>query len=432
MSGRVVVVGAGVVGLFSALYARRAGFDVTVIDREGSDRDTTSYGNAGLVVPSHIVPLAAPGAVAQGLRWMFDAESPFYVRPELDPALLSWGWRFWRASSAERARRAGPVLRDLHRASKAEYLDLVERLGASFDFAETGLVMLCATEEGLEGEARAAARAVALGMAPQVLGRAEVQALQPDVRLDVVGGVYYPEDARLDPRLLMRALQHHLEEIGVAFRWGVRVDGLEVNGDRVVGVRVGEVGAARRPAGQAGTLGVTVTADEVVLAAGVWSEGLARSVGLRLPLRAGKGYSMTLERPPERPSTPAILSEGHVAVTPFERGVRFGGTMELTGVRQGVSASRVRGIVRSVQRVFPAMTAEVFADAPVWYGFRPCSPDGLPYLGRSGSLRNLIVATGHAMIGMSLAPVTGKLVAELLAGRAPSLPLEALSPDRYA
>jgi D-amino-acid dehydrogenase len=432
VSGRVVVIGAGVVGLFTALYARRAGFDVTVVDREGSERDTTSYGNAGLVVPSHIVPLAAPGAVVQGLRWMFDAESPFYVRPEPDLALLTWGWRFWRASTLERARRAGPLLRDLHRASKAEYLDLQERLGRSFDLAETGLVMLCATEEGLEAEARGAARAVALGMSPRVLGRAEVEALQPGVRLDVVGGVYYPEDARLDPRLLMRALQEHLEETGVAFRWGVRVDGLEVSGDRVGGVRVSEAGQTRRPDSHAGTLGVTLTADEVVLAAGVWSEELARSVGLRLPMRAGKGYSMTVSDPPERPSTPAILSEGHVAVTPFERGVRFGGTMELTGVRQGVSASRVRGIVRSVQRVFPAITPEVFASVPVWYGFRPCSPDGLPYLGRSGSLRNLTVATGHAMIGMSLAPVTGKLVAELLAGRPPSLPLEALSPDRYS
>ncbi|MEJ2291683.1 MAG: FAD-dependent oxidoreductase [Deinococcales bacterium] len=432
MSRHVVVIGAGVVGLFSALYARRAGFEVTVVDREGSERSTTSYGNAGLVVPSHIVPLAAPGAVAQGLRWMFDAESPFYVRPELDPELLTWGWRFWRASTAERARRAGPVFRDLHRASKAEYLDLAARLGGSFDLAETGVVILCATEKGLEGEARVAARATVLGMAPRVLGRSEVQALQPGVQLDVVGGVYYPEDARLDPGRLMRALQAHLEEIGVAFRWGVRVDGMEVTGDRVQGVRVTGIAGAEHPIARDAIGGVTITADEVVLAAGVWSEGLARSVGLRLPMRAGKGYSMTLRDPPERPSTPALLAEGHVAVTPLETGVRFGGTMELTGTRGGVNARRVRGIVRSVQRVFPAITPEAFANEPVWYGFRPCSPDGLPYLGRSGSLRNLVVATGHAMIGVSLAPVTGKLVAELLAGSTPSLPLEALSPDRYA
>lgn len=309
MSRHVVVVGAGVIGLFGALHARRRGFEVTVVDREGPERTTTSYGNAGLVVPSHLVPLAQPGAVAQGLRWMFDPESPFYVRPTLDPELLAWGWRFWRASTPERARRAGPLL--------------------------------SSTASG-------------------------------------------PTTA----------------------------------------------GAFQAPAGEGGS--VSIPADEVVLAAGVWTQGLARALGLRLPLRAGKGYSVTLADPPQRPSTPALLSEGRVAITPLARGVRFGGTMEITGAREGVSASRVRGIARSVVRAFPAFTPEAITQAPVWYGFRPCSPDGLPYLGRTRRVGNVIVATGHAMMGVSLAPVTGRLVGELLSGERPSLPLEALSPDRYA
>jgi D-amino-acid dehydrogenase len=232
----------------------------------------------------------------------------------------------------------------------------------------------------------------------------------------------------------MRALQAHLVELGVSFRWRAPVDGLAVEGDRVTGVRVTEAveGAAPDALAGASYRRTTIEADEVVLAAGVWSDGLARDVGLRLPLRAGKGYSVTLSDPPERPSTPALLSEGRVAITPLASGVRFGGTMEITGVREGVSASRMRGIVKSVLRAFPAFTAEAFAGAPVWYGFRPCSPDGLPYLGRGGRLSNLIVATGHAMMGVSLAPVTGRLVGELLEGKRPSLPLEALSPDRYA
>jgi len=453
MSRHVVVVGAGVVGLFSALYARRAGLEVTVVDREGPERNTTSYGNAGLVVPSHLVPLAQPGAVAQGLRWMFDPESPFYVRPALDPELLAWGWRFWRASTPQRARRAGPLLRDLHRAGKAGYLELAERLGNPFDLKETGVLGMCVTEEGLEDEARGVARAVALGMPARVLSKAEVEELQPGVEVDVVGGVYFPEDARLDPGRLMRALQAHLVELGVTFRWGARVEGLAMHGDRIEGVRVTEAGAAAvreaapdgrtagaardpttaTPTAPAGTRRTaSIAADEVVLAAGVWTEGLARALDLRLPLRAGKGYSVTLADPPQRPSTPALLSEGRVAITPLEAGVRFGGTMEITRAQEGVSASRMRGIVKSVLRAFPAFTAEAFASAPVWYGFRPCSPDGLPYLGRTGRARNLIVATGHAMMGVSLAPVTGRLVGELLAGERPSLPLEALSPDRYA
>jgi len=436
VSRRVVVVGAGVVGLFSALYARRAGFEVTVVDREGPERETTSYGNIGLVVPSHFVPLAAPGAVAQGLKWMLRPESPFYVRPALDPELLAWGWRFWRASSAARARRAGPLLRDLHRASKQAYLELSERLGEPFDFTQTGLVMLCTTPEGLEAEAAVAGKAAHLGMPVQVLGRDEVAALEPGVTLDVVGGVYYPEDARLDPGRLMRSLQAELIAAGVRFRWRTRVEGLLHGGGAVRGVRVAPVGTAASPPETGGPGDAAeedaIEADEVVLAAGVWSDALARSLGLRLPMRAGKGYSMTLADPPERPSTPAILAEGHVALSPLGSGVRIGGTMEITGIREGVSAGRLRGIMRSVRRALPAFGEDAFADAPRWYGFRPCSPDGLPYLGRSAKLRNLVVATGHAMIGISLGAVTGKLVGELLEGRAPSLPLEPLSPDRYA
>lgn len=434
MSRQVLVVGAGVAGLFSALYARSAGFEVTVVDREGPERATTSFGNIGLIVPSHFVPLAAPGAVAQGLRWMLQPDSPFYVRPTLDPELLGWAWRFWRASSPARARRAGPLLRDLHRASKRAYLELSERLGDPFELEPTGLLMLCTTEAGLEAEAAVAARAIALGLPARVLGRAEAAELEPGVTLDVVGGVYYPEDARLDPDRLMRALQAELTSSGVVFRWHERVEGLAVRGSTVEGVRLARAGpgAAGAPGRAAGAVEETLAADEVVLAAGVWSEGLARTAGLRLPMRAGKGYSLTLADPPERPSMPAILAEGHVALSPMGGNVRFGGTMEIGGVREGVSQDRVRGIVRSVTRALPAFEERTFAGAAPWYGFRPCSPDGLPYLGRSRRLRNLVVATGHAMIGVSLGAVTGKLVGELLEGASPSLPLEPLHPDRYA
>lgn len=431
MNRGVVVVGAGVVGLFSALYARRAGFEVTVVDRDGAERFTTSHGNIGLVVPSHFVPLAAPGAVAQGLRWMFDAESPFYVRPSLDPALLAWGWRFWRASSAVRARRAGPLLRDLHMASKAEYLELAERWGNPFDLTQSGLVMLCSTAEALEAEARTAAKALTLGLPARVLGRAEVQELEPGLTLDVVGGVYHPEDARLDPGLLVSRLQSRLAEMGVAFRWNTRVDGLERDGSVIRRLRLAAADGGRG-APSTSAPGEELEADAVVLAAGVWSGGLARSLGLRLPMRAGKGYSMTLAGPPERPATPAILSEGHVALSPLAGGVRIGGTMEITGVREGISESRLRGIKRSVKRALPAFGDGAFAGVRPWYGFRPTTPDGLPYLGRSARATNLVVATGHAMMGVSLAPVTGKLVGEVLQDLPASLPLGLLSPDRYA
>ncbi len=429
MSRHVVVAGAGVVGLFAALYARDAGFEVTVVERLGPQRATASYGNAGLIVPSHLVPLAAPGAVVRGLRWMTDPESPFALRLEPDPELLAWGWHFWRASTRARARAAGPLLRDLHRAGKRAYQELEARLGAdAFGLRGGGVLMLCVSEEGLEEEAALAARATALGVPARLLGPSEVAVLQPGLSLDVVGGVHYPEDAMLDPGRLMAALQAELERIGVQFRWGAHVEGAERSGDRIEALRL-----RRQPGIDADTADATrLPLDELVLAAGVASAPLARALGLRLPLRAGKGYSVTLADPPERPALPMLLSEGRVAVTPLPDGVRVGGTLELGAADTTVNGRRVRGLLRSLERALPAYSAERLASAPVWTGLRPVSPDGLPYLGRSATSANLVVATGHAMMGVSLAPVTGALVAELLEGRAPSLPLEALRPDRYA
>jgi D-amino-acid dehydrogenase len=177
-----------------------------------------------------------------------------------------------------------------------------------------------------------------------------------------------------------------------------------------------------------------IEADEFVLCAGVWSEPLARELGLSLPLMAGKGYSLTLPRPPRRPHLPAILTEARVAVTPMGESLRVGGTMELTSRDQAgrIAPARVQGIVSSVARYYPELTPDDFRGVPAWSGLRPCSPDGLPYLGRFARFDNLSAATGHSMMGMSLGPVSGKLMAEILCGEPPSLDVSALSPDRYS
>ena len=422
MSKHVVVIGGGVVGLCVAYYARRRGFEVTVVEREGAERSGTSYGNAGLIVPSHFVPLAAPGAVPQALRWMVNPESPFYVRPRLDLDLLLWGWRFWRSATPAHVQRSGPLLRDLHTASRRGYEELAEAFGNPFHLEQKGLLMLCHSEHGLEEEAKTAERARDLGIAARVLGKAEAETLEPGVTMDIVGAVHFPEDAHLDPSRFMSAVQAWLEGNGVTFEWRTRVLGWRREGRTIAAVRTS--------AGE-------IPADEVVLAAGLWSEELARDVKLELPMQAGKGYSMTLSGSPQPFSTPAILSEARVSVTPLgapdgKTSVRFGGTMEIAGVQQVVNPRRVEGIIKSVVRYFPAYTPAHFEDVPVWYGFRPCTPDGLPYIGRAGTVDNLVTATGHAMMGLSLAPITGSLVGDLLAGEAPSVPLDGLSPGRFS
>lgn len=415
-----MVVGAGIVGLASAYYLRKRGYEVTVLERDGAERNTTSYGNAGMVVPSHFVPLAAPGVVAQGVRWMADPKSPFYVKPRLSADVIGWGWRFWRAGTAQHVRRSAPVLLGLNLASRDLYVSLNEELGGGFDFERQGLTMLTATEHGLEEEAKVASQAHELGLAAQVLDRHAVQAMEPGIELNVVGGVHFPEDAHFDPTKFMRVLTGRLEADGVDLRFGAKVTGFGESGGLVTSVTVEGSGSG------------SVLADHVVVAAGSWSGSVGRQLGLNLPMQPGKGYSMTLENPSQRLRVPSILAEARVAVTRMGERLRVGGTMEIAGFDDGANEVRVEGIVESALRYFPKLRREEFGAAPRWHGFRPCSPDGLPYLGNSPKHSNLTVATGHSMMGVSLAPITGSLVAQLVAGEPPAHDLSLTRVDRYS
>ena len=391
---RVVVVGAGVVGLACAQALAARGYRVTVLDRGSERRDGCSFGNAGMIVPSHFVPLAAPGMVWLGLKWMFDPESPFWIRPRLDRDLFEWGWRFWRASNRRQVARAEPLLRDLNLASRRCYEQLADAtLGiGDFGLVKRGLLMLCRTEHGLEEEARFAGRARELGVPAEVL------------------------DAHLAPERFLAALAAACRRLGVVFRWETEVERIRMGGRWIEAV----VSAA-----------ACDEADHVVLAGGVWSPALVKSLGLRLPMQAGKGYSLTLGQPPQLPTMCSICTEARLAVTPMGSRLRIGGTMEIAGLDERVDPRRVRGIIRSALAYFPALKEADFAGVEPWKGLRPCSPDGLPYLGRTARYDNLVIATGHAMMGLSLAPITGRLVGQLVAGERPEHDLTLLSPDRF-
>ncbi len=416
MSKQVVIVGGGVVGLCSAYYCLERGLQVTVVERLPAQRDGCSYGNAGLVVPSHFVPLAAPGMVALGLKWMGDPRSPFYIRPRLSPRLAAWGLRFCRACRPDRAARAEPLLRDLHLASRAAFEQLADRWENEFSLASKGSLMLCRSEHTWHEEAKLAERAVSLGVPAEVLDAAATAAREPDLRLDVVGSVYYPGDAHLVPQQFMAALESRLAERGCRFLWQTDVTGLVQRGRRVA--------IARTTRGD-------LAADEFVLAGGVWSRELARSLGLNLSLEPGKGYSLTLANPPRMPKHSAILTEARVAVTPMGSTVRFGGTMEIAGLDHQVRSERVAGIVQAATQYLPDFREQDFRDVAPWHGLRPVSPDGLPYLGYSRRYDNLIVAAGHAMLGISLGPITGQIVARLLSSEPAGFELSLLSPDRF-
>jgi len=417
MAKEVLIIGGGVVGLCTAYYALQRGHRVTVVERGAPDHDCCSLGNAGLIVPSHFIPLAAPGIVAQGLRMTLRPTSPFYIRPRANRDLVRWCWKFYRAANAAHVARAAPLLRDLNLASRRCYEELADLPGADFGLQKKGLLMLCRTESRLRDEAEVARSARKLGLTADVVTPEEAARLNPGLRMEVAGGVYFADDYHLTPPRLMAWLTRAVEEGGARFRWSTEVTGWRAGG--------GQIEAVRTAQGE-------LSADEYVLAAGSWSPVVARGLRLSLPLQAGKGYNVTLPHPPRLPTVACTLVEARVAVTPMGERLRFAGTMEIAGLDPSINQTRVDAITGAVPRYFPEFRPEDFRGVPAWSGLRPCSPDGLPYIGRFRRFTNLTAATGHAMMGVSLGPITGQIVAALLSNEQPVLDINMLSPDRYA
>ena len=352
--------------------------------------------------------------VAKGVLFLIDPQSPFFVHPRLDAGLMRWGWRFYRSATVRHVAASRELLRDLHLESRRLFGELTA--DEDFGLVQRGLLTLCRTSKGLDDESETAAAARAIGVQAEVLDAKGTAALEPDLTMDVVGSVYFPEDCHLDPARFMESMRRRVLALGGVIEHGVNIDTIEATRGEVTAVS----GGGRRFEG-----------TRFVIAGGSWSAELLASVGLRLLLQAGKGYSLTLPSPPELPRLCAILSEASVAVTPMGGRVRFAGTMEVAGLDRSINSARVQGIVKSVSAYLPSFPPREFASVAPWAGLRPVSADGVPYLGKVSGLTNLVVATGHAMMGVSLGPVSGRLVADLLAGDAPFRAINAMSPERF-
>ena len=411
----VGIIGGGINGLFSAYYLQQLGCQVTIIDR-GSFADGCSFGNAGMIVPSHIVPLAQPGMMAKGLRWMLSSSSPFYVKPRLSLGLLKWGYLFWKNSTEAHVKRSIPVLRDLSFLSKQLFQEFNQTGAVDFNWQERGLLMLYKNAE-TEAEMREEAHvANAAGVEAFVLSGQDVQALEPDVQTDVRGAVFYRGDAHINPNALILGLVAHLRRNGVTILENQTVQ---------------DFGVANQSVRQVVTNENSHQFDEIVIASGAWSPLMTQKLGISLPLQGGKGYSFMLNDVAKNINTPAIMLEARTTATPINNHLRFAGTMEIAGTDMGVNPNRVRGIVQSINQYYPDIQVDMPEIETVWRGLRPCSPDGLPYIGRAKTLKNVTLATGHGMMGISLGPATGKLISEIVTVRKTSMPIAAFEPSRF-
>jgi D-amino-acid dehydrogenase len=412
---KLVIVGGGVIGLSTAYYALKEGYQVTVLDRNGVDDDNCSSANAGMIVPSHFTPLAAPGVISKGLRWMLDKESPFYVRPRLSLELARWAWLFCQHANQKHVEAVRHTLCELNLESRRLFQEL--SLEEDFGLQSRGLLMLCETQKTLDEEAEIAKQAREIGLDAKPLDSRAVAELDPGINMNIAGAVHFADDCHLDPARFLASLTRRIKQMGGKIIHDCAVDKITFCDGKASGVS----GPNRNFEG-----------DNFVISGGSWSPKILRQIGLRLPMQSGKGYSLTLPNPTRLPQLCSILTEAKVAVTPMGNSLRFAGTMEIGGLGTSIDPARVRGIIKAATRYFPDFKISDFDGIKPWVGLRPVSPDGMPYLGKVPRLDNLVVATGHAMMGLSLAPVTGKLVTDILTNRPPFLALDALAPDRFS
>ena len=401
----VLVIGGGVVGLFCAYYLRRAGATVAVVERGTvGGPQSCSSGNNGFVGTHGAAPLAEPGVLAQGMRWLLNPESPLYIKPRWDADLVRWLWHFRRACNDRDAAASFRVLVQL----KKQSLDILRELCAADRLAPTftarAMLLVFKTPEGLQKAIRSVPQVVEAGVPLRVLGAGELRALEPDVEFDVCGALVNEEGAYLHVPQFITEFARFLQGIGVAIHAHTEVVGLEVAGRRVEQVLT--TGGTFRPAA-------------TVIAAGVWSTKWARSLGIRLAVQPAKGYSITVRAPSNAPRHPVLLSEGKVALTPLGERLRLGGTLDLSGMDSPLSRRRVDGIRQTVQAYLPRMEATPTLET--WTGLRPLTPDSLPFMGRAEPYDNLLISCGHGHIGMGLAPAGGKLIAQLFAGTKPDI-----------
>lgn len=414
---KAIIIGGGIIGLFSAYYLHQSGWEIDIID-QGDMTDNCSYGNAGMITPSHFVPLAAPGMVEQGIRWMFNSKSPFYVKPSLDPALFGWGMKFLKSATKKHVDRSAGALRDISMLSKTLFKEFEQDTKIDFSLEDKGILMLFKTPKMVEEEKHMAEHATNLGLDAQYLSPDECQKLQPGVELDISGAVHYHCDAHLYPNKLMAGLIKYLESAkGLTIHRNTEITNISYTDGKITSVNSRDN---------------EFKGDAYVIAGGSWSPAIAKMAGLKVSLMPGKGYSfMVKQDESKRMTIPSILCEARVAVTPMNGSIRYGGTMEVGKINNKINMNRVKGIVESIPKYFPGFKPGVPQEKDIWFGFRPVSPDGMPYIGLSNKYKNLAVATGHAMIGLSLAPATGKLINELLTGKETSMNISPFAVERF-
>ena len=412
---KVTIIGGGVIGLCSAYYLGKEGHEVTVIERNNIT-DGCSFGNMGYISPSHFIPLASPGIIKQGLKWMTSSSSPFYIKPRLNWDLLRWGSTFWKKANAKTVEANMPHLNNLLQLSRHLMNDLKNELPGYFDMIEKGCWMLYKTEKTGNHEKHLAEQANTFGLKTILCNAQQVQEYETEVEVDVAGGVLYLDDCHLDSAKLMHSLYSYLQKAGVKFWLNTEVQGFETNNGKINAVVTDKM---------------KLDCEELIIANGSWLGNISKVLDIKMLMQPGKGYSVVYNDLEKNLQYPSILVDDRTATTPINKWLRIGGTMELSGHSDNILPKRVTALHNAFKKYYPAMNIPAPDVSKAWFGYRPVTPDGLPYLGKHSRYTNLTYAGGHAMLGVSLAAATGKLAEEVIGRKKLSLSIDAFKPERF-
>jgi D-amino-acid dehydrogenase len=396
----VLIIGGGSIGLNCAYYPLKAGRNVTIIEAKEIAKGSSS-GNAGHIVPSHIIPLAAPGIIGTAFKWMLAPQnSPFGMKVSLDPKYLSWLMQFAFACNEANVQRAIPPLNSLGQLSARNFAQMIAEEKFECHYQEKGLLFLYKTEKAFKDGQHEAELLRTHGIPVEVLDKTALHEREPAARDDVLGGVHFTGDAHLNPALFLKLLGERVRLMGAEVFEHAPVTGFEVAD--------GKIRLVKTAAGD-------FEADEVVLAAGVWSPLVVRDLRLNILIQPARGYSLTMSATKITPQHALLLGERRVAVSPMGDLLRFTGRLELSDADTTVNTKHIAGIERAVREYIHL--DEKLEIHETWAGLRPTTPNGVPIIGRSQRYKNLILATGHAMLGLSLGPGTGQVVAGLVNGK---------------
>ena len=392
----ILIIGGGIIGVSAAYYLAKAGLDVTLLEK-GEICSGSSYANAGFIPPTHSSPIPAEGVLAQGIKWMLDSKSPFYIKPRFNLDLLKWLWRFQSYCNKEAEERVIPLFYDMQTRSLALFEEIIAQENISCDYVQAGGLTLYKSQRVFDHAQVEVETAAKFGIDIKLLDGNLVREIEPMINENVLGGILNDEDAHLNPALFVEALSKRAEKYGARVLKHTEVLGLDHVGGRISSVH---------------TTRESFHPKEVILAAGAWSTSIAKMLNLHFPMQSAKGYSLTMENPSQLPTRPLFLGESKVAVTPIGKSLRFAGTLELAGVDLSINQRRINAIMEAAHHYLDEISYENSPE--LWSGLRPVPPDGLPYIGRSEQVKNLIVATGHGMLGVSMGPLTGKVVAQII------------------